>query len=58
MQKMKQLMQEAECAMKANHARVVHVVVKKGRKVIREFDILQEKKLYHTTYGCQGGHHG
>lgn len=55
---MKQLMQEAECAMKANHARVVHVVVKKGRKVIREFDILQEKKLYHTTYGCQGGHHG
>lgn len=58
MQKMKQLMQEAEAAMKANHARVVHVVVKRGRKVIREFDVLLEKKLYHTAYGRQGGHHG
>jgi len=58
MNKFKKMLSEAEIAMAVNNAHVVHVVVKKGRKVLREFDLLQEKHLYKTTYVAQSGHHG
>ena len=58
MNKLRKLLVEAETAMAVNNARVVHVVVKKGRKILREFDLLQEKHLYKTTFGNQSGHHG
>lgn len=58
MNKLKKMLVEAEVAMAVNNARVVHVVVKKGRKILREFDLLQEKHLYKTTYVTQSGHHG
>ena len=52
------MISKAEFAMQVNNARVVKVVVKRGRKVVREFELLQEKHLYKTSYTAQGGHHG
>jgi hypothetical protein len=58
MNKLRKMLTEAEHAMAVNNAKVVHVVVKKGRKILREFDLLQEQHKYKSTFVTQSGHHG
>lgn len=58
MNKLRKMLTEAEHAMAVNNAKVIHVVVKKGKKIVREFDLMQEKHLYKSTFVTQSGHHG